>query len=59
MVCLERCRVNTCTLSKFYDGKDDETRAAEELNCTLVNANAARECAKLHAECAAGLRPKP
>lgn len=50
--------MNTCTLSKYYDGKDDETRAAEELNCTLVNANDARECEKLHAECGKALSPK-
>jgi hypothetical protein len=49
--------VNTCTLSKYYDGKDDETRAAEELNCVLVNANDARECAKLHEKCAQALKP--
>lgn len=54
-MCLEECRVNTCTLSKFYDGKDDELRAAEELNCTEVNASAARDCAKLKAMCAAEL----
>lgn len=57
-MCREKCRVNTCTLSKYYDGKDDETRAAEELNCTLVNANDARECEKLHAECGKALSPK-
>lgn len=48
--------MNTCTLSKYYDGKDEGARAAEELNCTLVNANDARECAKLHEKCAEGLR---
>ncbi len=55
-MCLEACRVNSCTLSKFYDGKDDEARAAEELNCTLVNASAARDCAKIHQECAQALK---
>lgn len=50
-MCLESCRVNTCLLSKYYDGKDEEARAAEELNCTAVNANDARECAKLHDTC--------
>ena len=54
-MCLESCRVNTCTLSKYYDGKDDETRAAEELNCTAVNASDARMCAKLHEECGKAL----
>jgi hypothetical protein len=58
-VCLEACRVNTCTLSKFYDGKDDEARAAEELNCVAVNANYARECAKLHETCRRELQPDP
>ena len=47
--------MNTCTLSKFYDGKDDETRAAVELNCTAVNANDARECAKIHEKCGEAL----
>lgn len=56
-MCLEDCRVNTCTLSKYYDGKDDEARAAEELNCTEVNASAARECALIHAKCAQALEP--
>jgi hypothetical protein len=51
-ICLEQCRVNTCLLSQYYVGGDDEARAAEELNCTLVNANAARECAKAKAQCA-------
>jgi hypothetical protein len=50
-VCAEECRVNTCKLSKFYDGKDDELRAAEELNCTEVNATAARYCARIKLEC--------
>lgn len=49
--------MNTCTLSKFYDGKDDEARAAEELNCVAVNANDARECAKLHDTCRRELDP--
>lgn len=57
-MCFERCTVNTCTLSKFYDGKDDETRAAEELNCDEVNASKARECAKLKDACAAGLKDR-
>lgn len=55
LICLEACRVNTCTLSKYYDGKDEEARAAEELNCVEVNAADARECAKIHALCAAAL----
>jgi hypothetical protein len=50
--------VNTCLLSKFYDGKDDELRAAEELNCTEVNATAARYCAKIHDECGKALEAK-
>lgn len=54
-MCLERCRVNTCTLSKYYDGKDDEARAAEELNCVEVNASEARECALIHGKCAQAL----
>lgn len=54
-VCLQKCRVNSCTLSKYYAGHDDETRAAEELNCVLVNANDARDCEKLHAECGKAL----
>lgn len=56
--CLEPCVVNTCTLSAFYDGKDDETRAAEEINCTEVNANAARVCAAVHAECGKALEAR-
>lgn len=44
--------MNTCLLSKYYDGKDEEARAAEELNCTEVNATAARMCAKIHDTCA-------
>ncbi len=50
--------MNTCTLSKFYDGKDDETRAAEELNCDEVNASKARECAKLKDTCARELEQR-
>jgi hypothetical protein len=57
-VCLERCRVNSCTLSKFYDGKDDEARAAEELNCTEVNATDARSCSKIHETCAKALETR-
>jgi hypothetical protein len=48
--------VQTCTLSKYYDGKDDETRAAEELNCTEVNGTQARYCAELKRQCAEGLK---
>jgi hypothetical protein len=59
-VCLEACRVNTCLLSKYYDGKADELRAAEELNCVEVNASEARECAKIHEACGKALaRAKP
>jgi hypothetical protein len=43
--------VNTCLLSKYYDGKADELRAAEELNCVEVNASEARECALIHSKC--------
>jgi len=54
--CLERCRVNTCLLSQYYVGKDDdEARVAEELNCIEVNASQARDCAKLKDVCAAAL----
>lgn len=44
--------MNTCTLSKFYDGQADEVRAAEELNCDEVNASDARACAALKNKCA-------
>jgi hypothetical protein len=51
--------VNTCTLSRYYvegDGKEaDEARVAEEINCIEVNANDARECGRLHAECSGEL----
>jgi hypothetical protein len=50
--------VNTCTLSKYYDGKADELRAAEELNCVEVNASEARECALVHRKCGEALRDK-
>jgi hypothetical protein len=55
-VCFEVCKVQTCTLSKYYDGKDDEARAAEELNCVEVNGSQARYCAELKRQCAEGLR---
>lgn len=48
--------MQTCHLSKFYEGNDDEARAAEELNCTEVNGTKARDCAKLHDACAAELK---
>lgn len=54
-VCFEECRVQSCKLSKYYVGKGDEDRAAEELNCTRVNGSQARYCAKLKSECAKGL----
>ncbi len=57
-VCFEQCKVQSCTLSKFYDGKADEDRAAEELNCTEVNGSEARYCAKLKEECAKGLESR-
>lgn len=50
--------MQTCTLSQYYVGKDDEDRAAEELNCTEVNGAQARYCAKLKAACAEGLRKR-
>jgi hypothetical protein len=50
-ICLEDCRVNSCRLSKYYDGKDEEARAAEELNCVEVNASEARYCARIKLEC--------
>lgn len=53
--CLEQCRVNSCKLSVYYDGKDEKARVAEELNCAEVNANDARHCKALHEQCAAAL----
>jgi hypothetical protein len=50
--------VQTCVLSQYYLGGDDEARAAEELNCTEVNGAAARYCAKLRDECAKGLKAR-
>lgn len=58
MVCLEECRVNSCTLSDSYDGKDEEGRATEELTCAAENASEARMCAKLKALCAAELKAR-
>lgn len=55
-VCFSLCEVQTCTLSKFYVGKGDEDRAAEELNCTEVNGSQARYCQALKAKCAEGLK---
>lgn len=55
-VCFERCRVQTCKLSQYYVGKDDEDRQAEELNCTEVNGTQARDCAKLKDACAEALK---
>jgi hypothetical protein len=52
------CRVQSCTLSQYYDGKDDGARAAEELNCVEVNGSEARYCARLKEACAAGLRDR-
>ncbi len=48
--------MNTCVLSQYYIGGDDEARAAEELNCTEVNATQARYCAELKRQCAEGLK---
>jgi hypothetical protein len=55
-VCFEACHVQTCKLSQYYVGGDDEARAAEELNCTEVNGSLARDCAKLQAACREGLK---
>lgn len=58
--CHESCRVNSCTLSKFYalEGTKDEDRVAEEINCAAVNANDARLCAALLEACSAGLKER-
>jgi hypothetical protein len=56
LACLGSCRVQSCKLSPYYDGKADDVRAAEELNCIIVNGNDARKCAKLYDECREALK---
>nr|PZN73788.1 MAG: hypothetical protein DIU57_19735 [Pseudomonadota bacterium] len=44
--CLQACRVNSCTLPHWFDQATLEDQAALLLNCSIVNAYEARECAR-------------
>lgn len=43
--CLTTCRVNSCTLPAWYNKATPDDQAALELNCAVVNADDAIQCA--------------
>lgn len=46
---MQPCIVNSCTLPAWYDRVSEAEQVAAEMNCAIVNAAEARECARRHA----------
>lgn len=50
---MQPCKgVNSCHLPAWFDKATPEEQASIELNCAIVNAHYARECARRHAHLA-------
>lgn len=53
------CVVNSCVLPSWYDEASEADQASVEMNCAIVNAAAARECARRHARLAEWISAAP
>jgi hypothetical protein len=53
------CLINSCTLPAWYDATNEAEQAAIEVNCTIVNAAEARECARKHSRLAEWISAAP